>query len=133
MKVFVSGKTGREQETRALMTALEQNGHVVTFDWTTLPHLRPYADHTAEAREAAIQELQGVLAAEVLVVLADERGVGMYVELGAALALGKPVVAISEGESRTMFMHHPLVRCVRTLDDVLPAVATIAGRSSIDG
>ena len=119
MKFFVSGKVGVEGDVRVAMKVLRDAGHEITFDWTTIDHLRPYDENAAASREAAIKESRGVEDADVLIVLSHDRGVGMYVELGIAIGSGVPVRVVTNVESRTMFFHHPLVKKVDSLEQIL--------------
>jgi len=119
MKFFVSGKVGVEGDAREAVKALQEAGHEITFDWTTIEHLRPYDENATASREAAVKESRGVQDADVLIVLAHDRGVGMYVELGIAIGSGVPVRVVTNGESRTMFFHHPLVSKVQRLEQIL--------------
>ena len=118
MKFFVSGKVGHENDAKKLMDLLRKAGHEITFDWTTISHLRPYDANVAASREAAVLEASGVKDADVLVVVADDRGVGMFVELGIAIGVGIPVRIINNKESRSMFFHHPLVRQVKDMEEI---------------
>lgn len=119
MRFFVSGKVGVEDDAKAVMAALENAGHEISFDWTRISHLRPYDENSAASREAACKEARGVKDADVLVILAHQGGVGMYVELGIAIGAGIPIRVVTDGESRTMFFHHPLVKRVAAVQDVL--------------
>ncbi len=119
MKFFVSGKVGVEGDVRAAMKVLRNAGHEITFDWTTIEHLRPYDENAAASREAAVKESRGVEDADVLIVLSHDRGVGMYVELGIAIGSGVPVRVVTNVESWTMFFHHPLVKKVDNLEQIL--------------
>lgn len=119
MKFFVSGKVGSENDAKKLMDLLREAGHEITFDWTTISHLRPYDANVTASREAAVLEAAGVKDADVLVIVAHDRGVGMFVELGIALGVGIPVRIINDKESRSMFFHHPLVKQVKAIDDIL--------------
>ncbi len=119
MKFFVSGKVGTEGNVRAVMKALQDAGHEITFDWTSIDHLRPYDKNAAASREAALKESRGVKDADVLIILAHDRGVGMFVELGIAIGYGIPVRVVTDVESRTMFFHHPLVKKVEILEQIL--------------
>lgn len=120
MKFFVSGKVGNDNIAKSLMKALKDAGHEITFDWTSIEHLRPYDKNAARSREAAISENCGVKNADVLVIIAHDKGVGMYVELGIAIGVGIPVRVVTKNEeSRTMFFHHPLVRKVNSIDEVI--------------
>ncbi len=119
MKFFVSGKVGVEGDVRATMKALKDAGHEITFDWTTIDHLRPYDENAEACREAALKEIRGVEDADVLIILAHDQGIGMYVELGIAIGSGIPVRVVTDVESRTMFFHHPLVKKVDSFEDIL--------------
>lgn len=119
MKFFVSGKVGVEGDVRAAMKALKDAGHEITFDWTKIDQLRPYDENAEASREAALKESRGVEDADVLIILAHDRGVGMYVELGIAIGSGIPVRVVTDVESRTMFFHHPLVKKVDSLEQIL--------------
>jgi nucleoside 2-deoxyribosyltransferase-like protein len=132
MRVFISGKVGQEDDTQAVMSALTALGHVVTFDWTSIAHLRPYEVNREDSSRAAVEELAGVQSADVLVLLSHERGVGMFVELGAALALNKPVLVLTRGPMRTMFLAHPLVTTVIAVDDLLAKIDELARLSNSD-
>lgn len=126
MKFFVSGKIGDETTAQQVMNALKDAGHTISFDWTSIRHLKPYDQNVSESREAAVLEARAVKDADVLVVAAHDKGVGMYVELGIAIGAGVPVRVISADVSRTMFFHHPLVRIVNAVDEIIAEY----GRSS---
>jgi nucleoside 2-deoxyribosyltransferase len=122
MRIFVAGKAGEEESARKVMQALIDAGHEITFDWTSIPHLKPYDQHHTESREAAILESRGLLEADAVVLLAHENGVGMYVELGMAIATKKPVYVIGSEQSRTMFLHHPVVQRTRDIRELLHVI-----------
>jgi nucleoside 2-deoxyribosyltransferase len=119
MKFFVSGKVGYENDARELMDLLRQAGHEITFDWTTIAHLRPYDQNTKASREAALLESRGVKEADILIIVAHDAGAGMFVELGIAIGAGIPVRVITGKESPTMFFYHPLVKRVTDVNDII--------------
>jgi len=119
MKLFVAGKIGDEEQAKAAMKLIREAGHEITFDWTTIPHLKPYEQNQEASMQAAIQEAKGVARADAVILLAHENGRGMYVELGMALANKKTVFVIGEEDTSTMFLFHPLVRRVKTVSEAL--------------
>lgn len=125
MKVFVTGKAGEEDIARKTMESLKSAGHEITFDWTTIPHLKPYEDNVETSREAAVLEAKGVMNADALVLLVHEKGVGMYVELGMAIAAKKPIFALGH-ITPTMFLFHPMVRRVGTTLELLDALSQLS-------
>jgi len=90
------------------MDALKNKGWKQTYAWTDR------GGSTPEYAKIAQAELEGVREAEVLIVLLPG-GFGTHVEIGAALALGKPVI-IHAADRKTLetpypcvFHYHPLV------------------------
>lgn len=103
-------------------------GHDIQHDWTRAGdvELRDYADHRTEAARVAAADLEAVVEADAVVVIVSEHGGrGLWVELGAALALASTrkvdeVLVLAGDPSASVFLHHPRVRL---LDDV-PSVLT---------
>lgn len=109
MKVYLAGNP-RSSDCSAAMDAVRGAGHEITHDWmrATLPSRQAIAE----------ADLAGVRACEVLILLDAERGWGMYVELGAAVALGKPVYVVGV-KYRQVFFDLPGVTCVSSIEDAL--------------
>jgi len=109
-RFFLSTQKGRSAQADALSAALKVHGWERTFAWT---------DEDGEGSDGnaaiAVAELEGVREADVLVVLLPG-GYGTHVEIGAALALGKPVI-LHAPERKTLetpylcvFHYHPAVK-----------------------
>lgn len=107
MKVYVAGKAGREGAAlaRNAMYALEAAGHEITLDWTMFASQRELSP--PQRRNVASQMIHAVNQADALVLARiqgrKEHGIGghpegeplgAYIELGMALAWGKPVVVL---------------------------------------
>lgn len=102
MNFYVATKWEDRDSAKVLMDALVKRGHHITYDWTV---------QGQESAQQAIADLQGVLSADYLVVLAEHNRSyrGVYVELGFALAAGKPVLLVGDGLDECLFTRHPLV------------------------
>ncbi|HEX4662598.1 MAG TPA: hypothetical protein VH144_03200 [Candidatus Saccharimonadales bacterium] len=93
MKFFISGQIKDTEVIQNQMQQVKEAGHEITHDWTTSDILLD----TREAKLADVDEsgiraekdIQGVLDCDIYVLSSDNEkvGKGMYVELGAALAL----------------------------------------------
>jgi hypothetical protein len=127
MKIFVSGKVGHENDAQRAMTLLRNAGHEITFDWTTIPHLKPYDQNVRASREAALSEARAVKQSDLVVIITHPQGVGMFVEMGIAIGLGIPVRVISDQQSRSMFFHHPLVKRVANVEEVIREFTSHSG------
>ncbi len=129
-KVFVSGQLGDVESVQDAYKTLEDAGHIITHDWTKsdvfLSSKEAKLANKAEAGARAAKDLDGVVDCDVYILLSNNRevGKGMYVELGAALALnkttGKPeVYVVGEMNHMSVFYLHPSVKHKDTLEEVI--------------
>src|SRR6267143_5284324 len=109
-RFFVSARKDRSAEADALSTELKRRVWQRTYEWNALD-----GETLEELAKFAIAEMDGVRKADVLIVLLPG-GFGTHVEIGAALALGKPVVLHApdpetlEKPYRCVFHYHPGVK-----------------------
>lgn len=99
MRIYVAAKFEMKALVASLYHYLKRAGHVITYDWLGAP------DQPSAA--VAYDEIEGVRTADAVVVVAHPLGCGLWVELGAALALGKRVLLI--GDTDCPFAPHALV------------------------
>lgn len=127
MKVWVAGQLGDLAAVRAVMDAVQAAGHELTHDWTAHDvEVTDYVSQPEAARVIAAADLEGVMAAEAVVVVASsaEPGRGLFVELGAALARAElglldHVVVLGPVEHDSVFYSHPHVRRVDRVEEWL--------------
>lgn len=119
MKFYVASRTNRSSDVKALIATLTEHGHTVTHDWTNFEFElnRPYPADIA--RLCAEKDLVGVQDADVFILLSDESGSGMYVELGYALATNTRIYSVGEHNGYTVFQFLPAVKRVATISEVL--------------
>jgi nucleoside 2-deoxyribosyltransferase len=121
---YVSSRKDRSAEADALSEKLKARGWERTYKWTA--HGGEGTDGHAKV---ALAELEGVQKADVLIVLLPG-GFGTHVEIGAALALGKPVILHSPNRETLetpypcIFHHHPSVK--RLISETLELEALLA-------
>ena len=116
-RFYLATKKDSGEQAAAISHALKAHGWERTYAWTAEDE---GADRYADI---ALNELKGVTEADVLIVLLPG-GYGTHVEIGAALALGKPVI-LHAPDRKTLnepypcpFHYHPRVRLLvsETLD-----------------
>lgn len=123
---YLSTKKDRLDQAASLLGALKASGWKQTFAWTDQD-----AHSAAEHGDIAKAELAGVRDADVLIVLLPG-GFGTHVEIGAALALGKPVIIHAPDQKtldtpyKCVFHYHPLVKLLISesldIDDVFASL-----------
>jgi len=101
-RFYLATRKDHSAEAEPLVEALRVNGWERTFAWSgeDSKGAEGYA-------KTAVEELEGVRAADVLIVLFPA-GRGTHVEIGVALALGKPVI-IHTPDRKTLDSPYPCV------------------------
>jgi nucleoside 2-deoxyribosyltransferase len=123
-RFYLATRIDRVAQAEAVVEALKAHGWERTFAWTGQDDAGPegYAD-------TALAELAGVREADVLIVLLPG-GYGTHVEIGTALALGKPVI-LHASDRKTLetpypcvFHYHPGVKLL--VSEILDVGAVLA-------
>jgi len=134
MKFFISGQINDATNVRQIMNSVIAAGHEITHDWTTTDTFFGGRDnklnHPEESGIRAYKDIQGVVDCDIYVLLSSNKdvGKGMYVELGAALALnqalGKPrVFIVGPMNHLSVFYLHPAAQRAETVDEILRKIA----------
>lgn len=124
MKIYIAARFDKKEEVRGLQKLLSEKGHEITADWTLHKPIKPYNENSEIAKDYATEDVNGAKDCDVFMLLTDEAGTGMYVELGVAilshLQSGKPkIYAVGEHISRSMFYFHPSVNRRENIGQVL--------------
>lgn len=118
MKFYVAGKFEDHEKVSRVINALVERGHTVSYDWTVHAQASPERIAEPDYRvECARLDMQGVRDCEALFLLGDNpKLAGTWVEMGAAIALGKKVF-VAAPVSNCVFLE--LVNVFPSIDDAL--------------
>jgi len=107
MKFYVATKWENHIEAQMWMDFLSELGHEITHDWTE----HAYGDGHSRGEHAEL-DIKGVQDADAVVLLWYPNMLGAFIEVGAALGLGKPVYIVGEDScfDKSIFFFHPLVK-----------------------
>lgn len=126
MKVFVSGQLNNKEEIREIYKSLENLGFEITHDWTKTDNVIDRLANKKECGNRAAKDITGVVDCDIYILVSSNQkpGKGMYVELGAALALkkktGKPdIYIIGPLNHLSIFYLHPGIKRFTTLEQLL--------------
>jgi nucleoside 2-deoxyribosyltransferase len=123
-KFYLATRKDRATQAEKLLEALKSRGWERTFTWAGEDKAG-----AEEYPELALAELAGIHEADVLIVLLPG-GYGTHVEIGAALALGKPVILHAPDHETLnspypcVFHYHPGVKLL--VSEVVDVNAIIA-------
>ena len=115
-RAYVAGAWGNRQRLREFMTEMRLMGFVIAHDWTEAAFDEDMVGDRFE--RISVRDVQAVQSCDLLVLINDDCNMiyrGSWVEYGAALGLGIPVVTLLDKhghQQRCVFVHHPLTRIV---------------------
>lgn len=135
-EVFVSGQIDDLENVRAAQQKFIDAGHTITHDWTInetgaamLSGREAKFANPEEAARRATNDINGVLNSDVYVLCSDnlQKGTGMYVELGAAIAAheiaGKPrIYLVGQMNHATIFYFHPSIIVGRSVEQIIDEI-----------
>ncbi len=116
MKFYVSGRASNTHAVRKAVAEIKERGHEITFEWSdpTLRSAKPFHENRELAAEYASQAIQGVVDADVYIMISTKDGNGVFGELGAALGMnaktGSPHLYAIGAKEETMFHFHPAIQ-----------------------
>jgi nucleoside 2-deoxyribosyltransferase len=98
MKIYVAGKWQEKAYIKDVMQRLESYSHTISYDWTK-------HNDGDDAKYCAQNDLDGVASADIMIAIVQKSFPykGVYVEIGAALALDKAVYLIGNGIKDCIF------------------------------
>jgi hypothetical protein len=123
-RIYVASKFENKQAVRVAQRMLVANGHEITFDWTVHDStLIPLAERERYLKECAMNDLHGVIEADAILLLCHPNMKGAYVELGAALAMGRRILVVAPDLTSTnIFFHLPCVEVYDTVENAVRAL-----------
>lgn len=124
MKIYIAAKFENREPVQVLRDHLRKLGHTVTYDWTVAEN-QYTADYfgNPDQKLVALFDLRGATSCDVMVIYPHIKGRGQYVEMGAALALGKPVLLMPHEPMVCVFFDHPCVFKVTAEEDVIDFIS----------
>ncbi len=128
MKFYVSAKWQLKESVDEVIQTIQQRGHTLSEDWRKHQAVKPYDADIKVSQTYASKDVEGVLNADALIHLSDVKGVGMYVELGIALASRRlggdyPLIyVVGKNTNESQFYFEQSVKRVSTLDKSLSEV-----------
>ena len=87
MKWYFAARMRHQSMLCDVAEKLQQQKEEILSSWLWRDSLKPYADHKEAAAAAAAQEVQEICDSNIFVLMSDQEGTDMFVELGVAFAV----------------------------------------------
>jgi hypothetical protein len=125
--VYVAASFEQSQQVRDVYKSLAAAGHIVTLDWTSHKEVRKLKSTSEKVRLAksyAIDDVNGVIAADVFVLLTGPRkSTGAHIELGIALGdESKQIYLVGKIIEDHIFYHHPKIKWAENIEALIKAL-----------
>jgi len=127
MKIYVATKFQEKEKALGIIKELKELGHEISCDWTTHKSIKPYQNNQELAKRYSQEDINGVLNCDIFIlIIDDELGGGMNIELGAAIASnlksGKPKIYVIGKYEKSMFAFHPSVKIRNSVKKVISEI-----------
>ncbi len=123
MKWYFAARMRQREFIEKIVHSLEAKDHSIVYDWSKFGSLKPYHENSSKSSSVAREISEALKNVDVFVLLADESGTDMYVELGIAIGrwLDNPktrIYAVGEFNNRSLMHFHPAIQRLEKLSDV---------------
>ena len=121
-RIYVAGKWQDRKRVQEIQERLRRRGHTITIDWTC---------HEFDAKDGvvagfdelalfALEDEWGVRSADAVIAVMEQdySYKGAWVEIGMALALGKPVYMLGTAGHSCIFVNHPSIQPFQTMEQI---------------
>lgn len=135
MKIYIAAPWKHRGQVPGIAAKIEAAGHTITWRWWTIENV-PESERTVEnLRHQAINDVQGVKDADLVLLINSERSEGKSLEQGIAVADNKPIIAVgTRGEfSQNVFHYLTNYRWVTSVDEALEILSTVQWLTSHEG
>lgn len=131
LNIYVAAKFEEKEKVRKAYDLLRHHGHRITHDWTNEDATR-FPDGSEEQlqylEDMAHADIEGVANADAVVLFPHEKGKGLFVELGVALAKDIPVLVVSERDLHRgdcIFFFADACVVVRSVEDAITVLRDV--------
>jgi nucleoside 2-deoxyribosyltransferase len=127
MRLYIAAPWIHRDDMPTIAAQFEEAGHTVTHKWWEAKSI-PESKWTADGLcSQAVADRDGVLTADVVVLINSARSEGKAVEQGIAIAQGKHIIAVGERGALSMNVFHylPNYIWVATVEEAIGACRPI--------
>lgn len=119
MKIYFSSRFKHRDYLRELSKDLEKKGHEIVSSWIWMESQKPYDKNHEKCREVSKTVEEDIKNCEEFVLISDEGGTDMFVELGIAIAFDKKIYVVGEHGKRSLMSFHPNIEHLDSMDDFI--------------
>ena len=123
MKWYFASRMRHKESIDKIVNFLKSQNHEVVYEWSKLSSLKPYKENSNKASLVAKEISISLKNVDVFVLISDEAGTDMFIELG--IVLGRwlnnsktKIYSVGKFNDRSLMHFHPAIKRVDKLSDV---------------
>ncbi|NCT00059.1 hypothetical protein GW765_03730 [Candidatus Parcubacteria bacterium] len=123
MKWYIASRIKHKDLVKKTISDLIKSGEEISYDWTKIGSLKPYRENSKESSIIAKEVSEAMKDTDIFVLISDEAGTDMFVELGIAIGCwltrkDMRIYVVGECNDRSLMHFHPSISRVDNLNDV---------------
>lgn len=123
MNWYLASRTRHQKTITDIVNLLKSKNHHVVYEWSKLDLLQPYNENSEKSSLVANEISTALSDVEVFVLISDEAGTDMFVELGIVIRQWMEnnkikIYIVGKFNDRSLMHFHPAIKRVNKLSDV---------------
>lgn len=123
MKWYLASRIRHKKFIDKTVDLLKNHDHEVVYEWSKLGSLKPYKENINKASLLAKEISLSLRDVDIFVLIADEGGTDMFIELGIAIArwldnANVRIYAVGKFNDKSLMHFHPAIKRVNKINDV---------------
>jgi hypothetical protein len=123
MKWYLASRIKQKDLVQNITKALVMSGEIVAYEWANLGSLKPYVENEKQSALIAKEIAKSFKGIDIFVLISDEAGTDMFVELGLAISESlrnekMRIYIVGKYNDRSLMHFHPAITRVATIEDV---------------
>ncbi len=123
-KVYVASRVREKGRVRALIERLEKKDYQSVTTWLDHEDIpKPLSNNPELAKKIAAEAVEAIAHADIFILLCDDAGTGIYIELGVALrestARTVEIFLVGSQGANSVFTYHPNVALLATEEELI--------------
>jgi hypothetical protein len=124
MKWYIASRKKDAHLVENISKTLELKNQQISYKWIEQKSLKPYGDNSVECKKIAYEISSSIQDSNVFVLISDEQGTDMFVELGIAISSFEHsslprIYIIGEHNKRSLMHFHSSIKHCDSINQVL--------------
>lgn len=124
MKWYIAARLSERDAVRQTLDILRKRGEEVAYDWTNISGVKPYSENITKCERISGDILKALEETEIFILLSDESGTDMFIELGIALERKRRgerirIYTVGDYNTSSLMLLNESIKRVNSLEEIL--------------